>query len=70
VGDDPLEGVGFGFHFGAVLTIIVVVVPAVVVVLAIVSALGLTSFSALHFLRRGDEKKDEDSDDGGIDDLF
>ena len=41
-----------------------------VVVLAIVSALGLTSFSALHFLRRGDKKRDEDSDDGGIDDLF
>ncbi len=67
---DSFEGVDSGFHIGALLTIIAVVVPAVVVVLAIVSALGLTSFSALHFLRRGDKKRDEDSDDGGIDDLF
>lgn len=62
-----------GVLTGGAVAILLLIVGASLAVLAILSALGLTSYSVAHLLRRrGRKGRDERNDDdgGGIDDLF
>ncbi|MCD0443858.1 hypothetical protein LO763_09500 [Glycomyces sp. A-F 0318] len=65
---------GTGVLVGGGVAILVLIVGASLAVLAVLSALGLTSYSVAHLLRRRDrggrDEKDDPNDDGGIDDLF
>lgn len=62
----PAAGYG-GLLVIQLLFIGLLVVAALYAILAVTAALGLTSFSMFERFRR---KRPEESDDGGLDDLF